>query len=328
MDLADLRILFLGNCADPDTSENDPNASALKLRYHSEIYQLLSELCRDVIGTNDPEDLFRKKGEYDYVFSLFNRMGFRSSEIYPSAVCEYLKVPYLGATPDIRGVAENKGLFKHIAKSCGIDVARGVDFYPGKKIEQPSDFSPPYFVKPRGGANSEWIRPSSYCVSWDDAKKEIAFLLDKNLSVLVEEFIDGVNLTVPVLGGPNPQVLGVVEVPSYEKHNVLTSKEKLQDHCDISYTDKDMSYKVCDNDRVQEITSKHAAILNDTLYPLDYFRTDYRYDAKKDRLVILEINVCCDISSFRAIVFAAEKIGLSQKEMLKQILEISLSRQT
>lgn len=320
MDLADLRILFLGNCADPDTSEKDPGVVASKLRYHKEVFQILSGLSKEVIGTNDPEDLFKRKGEYDYVFSLFNRMGFRLSEVYPSAVCEYLRVPYLGASPDIRGVAENKGLYKRIASSCGMTVARSTSFYPGRKIEKPDDLIAPYFVKPQEGGNSEWIRSSSHCVDWDAAKDEINFLFSKNLPVLMEEFVDGINLTVPVLGGLKPQVLGVIEVPTNETHNVLTSYEKLQDH-------GDMSFKVFENPNIQKTVSRHAALLNEALTPIDYFRIDYRYDAKKNQLTTLEINVCCDISSFGSFAFAAAQNGLSQKDLVEKILQISLYRQ-
>tara|TARA_R110002096_G_scaffold257381_1_gene451048 strand:+ start:412451 stop:413434 length:984 start_codon:yes stop_codon:yes gene_type:complete len=320
MDITDLRILFLGNCADPETSEKASGVVASKLRYHQEIFQILSELCGELIGSNDPEDLFKRKNEYDYVFSLFNRMGFRLSEVYPSAVCEYLRVPYLGASPDIRGIAENKGLYKRVASSCGMTVARSTSIYPGRKVEKPDDLMAPYFVKPQEGGNSEWIRSSSHCVDWDAAKKEIDFLLSKNLPVLVEEFVEGINLTVPVLGGQEPQVLGVIEVPTHETHNVLTSEEKLQDH-------GDMSYKIFENPDVQKTISRHATLLNEALTPIDYFRIDYRYDAKKNQLTTLELNVCCDISSFGSFAFAAAQNDLSQKDLVEKILQISLCRQ-
>ncbi|HRW29162.1 MAG TPA: hypothetical protein P5227_04160, partial [Emcibacteraceae bacterium] len=302
------------------TKEGMPNVVTSKLRYHREIYKILSELCEKVIGTNDGQDLFSKAGEFDYVFSLFNRMGFRSSELYASAICEYLKIPYLGASPEVRGVAENKSLFKHIARSCGIDVANSATFYPGDKINKPDQLSAPYFVKPLSGGNSEWIRSSSYCEDWSAAHEEIEFLLSKNVPVLMEDFLEGINLTVPVLGGTKPQVLGVVEVPTIEPHNVLTSEEKLQDH-------GDMSFQIFDNDNVRKTITQHAELLNNSLRPIDYFRMDYRYNDGTEQLTILEINVCCDISSFGSFAFAAQEKGLTQKDLVQKILEISLSRQ-
>lgn len=320
MDLADLNILFLGNCADPDTSENDPDVNASKLRYHREIYAILSDLCKSVIGTNDPSCLFSKIGQYDYVFSLFNRMGFRLSEIYPSSVCEYLKVAYLGTGPDIRAIAENKTLFKHIAKSSGICVAKSVSYYSGGKVLKPTELKSPFFVKPESGANSEWIRSSSYCADWDAAELEINFLHSKNCRALLEEYVDGINLTVPVLGGTKPRMLGIVEVPTNEAHNVLTSEEKLQEH-------GDMSFKVFKEQQIEKVISQHIKNIIKVIEPIDYFRLDYRYDEQKQKLVLLEINVCCDISSFGSFSFAALQCGISQKELVKKILEISLLRQ-
>ncbi len=317
MNLSDLRVLFLGNCADPETSLGGPGVTAIKLRYHKEIYQILCELCGEVIGTNNPKDLYERHGDYDYVFSLFNRLGIKSAEIYPSAVCEYLKVPYLGTEPDKRGIAENKKLFKIVAASCGIPVAKSVSFNPGDKLTEPANLSAPFFVKPESGANSEWIQPSSYCKDWRTAKERIELLNSKKLNVLVEEFVDGVNLAVPVLGGEEPQVLGVIEVPTNEEFNLLTSREKLQDH-DVSEFE---------NPRIAKIVKQHAKRLYSVLSPIDYFRIDYRYDDKTDKLVVLEINVCCDINSFGSFVFAAKNNGLSQKGLVRKILEISLNRQ-
>ncbi len=317
MNLSDLRVLFLGNCADPATSVDDPGVTAIKLRYHREIFQILSELCGEVIGTNNPKDLYERYGDYDYVFSLFNRLGITSAEIYPSAVCEFLKVPYLGTEPDKRGIAENKKLFKIVAASCAIPVPKSVSFNPGDKLIEPTDFDAPFFVKPESGANSEWIQASSYCKDWQTAKERIELLKSKNLNVLVEEFVDGVNLAVPVLGGDEPQILGVIEVPTNEEFNLLTSREKLQDH----------DVREFENPDIEKSVKEHAKKLCSLLSPIDYFRMDYRYDAKSGRLVILEINVCCDINSFGSFVFAAKNNGLSQKGLVKKILEISLNRQ-
>ena len=136
----------------------------------------------------------------------------------------------------------------------------------------------------------------------------------------MEDFLEGINLTVPVLGGTKPQVLGVVEVPTIEPHNVLTSEEKLQDH-------GDMSFQIFDNDNVRKTITQHAELLNNSLRPIDYFRMDYRYNDGTEQLTILEINVCCDISSFGSFAFAAQEKGLTQKDLVQKILEISLSRQ-
>jgi len=320
VDVSNIRVLFLGNCADPNMVPSDDPEIKAKRRYQSEIYAVLSELCKEVIGSDDPEDLFKRKGEYDFVFSLYNRMGFRSCEVFISSICEYLRVPYLGSYPEIRGIAENKKLFKFVVDSFGIPAPQSAAFYRNEKIIKPDNLTPPYFVKPMKGANSEWVDDNSYCLDWDSAAKQIEFLHSNGIAVLVEEFAEGINLTVPVLGGSEPKMLGVVEVFTEQAHGLRTFQEKLQEYSDLSY-------KLCNKQIVLDAIEKHALLIHEALKPLDYFQIDYRYNPSNDQLFILEINICCHIASFGSFGFAAQKSGISHKNLVRTILQTSMERQ-
>lgn len=66
------------------------------------------------------------KGNVDYVFSLMNRFGMSKPEIFISSYCEFIQVPYLGAPPNIRAIAEDKLLTKLVFRSLGLNMPEGI----------------------------------------------------------------------------------------------------------------------------------------------------------------------------------------------------------
>lgn len=321
-DLSDVRVLFLGNYADPNKLPDPQNPNAISRRmYHAEIRDILGSFCGQVISSSDPEILFQVTDEYDFVFSLFNRMRFRSSELFVSAVCEYLRKPYLGAHPEVRGLAEDKYLFKSVLNGCSIPCPKGLSYSPGDRLAPPSNLPAPYFVKPRNGANSKHISADSICSDWDSAKQQIEDLHNIGLSALVEEFCEGINLTVPVLvEDDNPIVFDTIEPVSSDYGGILSSAIKDQKK-------KKMEYRVLEHRGLDARIKEHISNLYEVLRPVDYFRADYRYNPETDRLNMLEINVSCDISSISSFAFAVENRGVSHPELIKRILRSSLSRQ-
>ena len=70
------------------------------------------KLFNNLSVTHCINDIMEKSNDIDFVISLYNRFPVRNSEIFISSLCEYYHIPYLGATPNIRAIAEDK----HIAK--------------------------------------------------------------------------------------------------------------------------------------------------------------------------------------------------------------------
>jgi D-alanine-D-alanine ligase len=93
----------------------------------------------------------------------------------------------------------DKDLFKKVLRECGIRVARSVTLRAGDEIENPFGF--PVFVKPARLGSSVGITKAH-----DDdelrAGVELAFRHDEK--ILVEEFLDGMEVEVGVLGNLDP----------------------------------------------------------------------------------------------------------------------------
>lgn len=314
------RILFLGNYADPEKKPEGQPGGPSKRRYHQEILAILRDQGLDVVPSSEPEDIYRLVDDYGFVLSLYNRLNFRSLETYVSTVCEYLRKPYLGARPEIRAVADDKHLMKMLARSLDIPTPQWVVIGNKPDAWEKPHFPGPFMVKPRSGANSVGITNGSVQDSWSDVIVESEKLLSHTDRVLVERFAEGIDVTLPVLGGPEPIILPPVQTLTGQPRHILTGEEKQQDS-------RNLKFNVVDDAWLCHTAALHALRLYDAIKPIDYFRMDLRYDPSYQKLSFLELNICCDLSSTGSFVFSARARGLTHRETVLAALAHSLSRQ-
>ena len=112
---------------------------------------------------------------------------------------ELAGVPYVGAGVAASALCMDKDLFKKVLRDSGLPVARHVALREGDPVQNPFGF--PCFVKPARLGSSVGITKAH-----DEGELAEAVLLafrhdDK---VLVEEFLDGIEVEVGVLGNREP----------------------------------------------------------------------------------------------------------------------------
>jgi D-alanine-D-alanine ligase len=112
---------------------------------------------------------------------------------------ELAGVPYVGAGVAASALCMDKDLFKKVLRDSGIRVARHVALREGAEIENPFGF--PVFVKPARLGSSVGITKAH-----DEAELEeaVALAFRHDEKVLIEEFLDGVEVEVGVLGNREP----------------------------------------------------------------------------------------------------------------------------
>ena len=287
--------------------------------YHYNVYNALCNLGFSVFSARSPSVLLSRAHSIDYVYSLLNRMPVRNSEILVSALCEYVKLPYLGACPATRALAEDKLLFKFFAQAQGIPVPRGASYLKDSTLPDTAPFSPPYFVKDRKGAASENITSKNLADNWAEAVSVATSLQKIGKDVLIEEYCSGVDITVPVVGANPFKILGIVQPCSDAPGGILTHDLKLEDR---------LGYQLISPDSFLETTVHiHTEKLWQTFGPIDYFRLDYRYNQATKSLFLLEANICCHFEAASAIALAASTHDISYPELLQHIVAYSYSRQ-
>jgi D-alanine-D-alanine ligase len=112
---------------------------------------------------------------------------------------ELAGVPYVGAGVAASALCMDKDLFKKVLRDSGIPVARHVALREGDAVANPFGF--PCFVKPARLGSSVGIT-KAHDEAELDAAVALAFRHDDK--VLVEEFLDGIEVEVGVLGNREP----------------------------------------------------------------------------------------------------------------------------
>ena len=187
-----------------------------------------------------------------------------------------------------------------------------------KGIPDKAPFPGPYFVKKRFGAASGGIREDSICGSWEAVAACAERLIEEGHEVLVEQYCEGIDVTVPVLGGEKPIILGYVQPKSDKPGSIITEDLKLHDH---------LGYQIVSVHDLEQDIARDVQKVWDALGPMDYFRIDYRIDFEKGERRILEMNICCHLGKSGSICLAAAEHGYSQADLLKYIIAYSMNRQ-
>ena len=160
---------------------------------------------------NDIRVLLDEIKEYkpDVVFNLadvFNQKSHLDKNV--AAFLEMLDVPYTGATPAGLVLCGNKALTKEILSFHKIRVPRFHTFYRGKKVKLIKKLKLPLIVKPLMEEASRGISSASVADNEDAFLERVKFIHEKmNNDVIVEEYIEGRELYVSILGDKKITVL-------------------------------------------------------------------------------------------------------------------------
>ena len=153
-----------------------------------------------------------RKNRVDFVFNIAEGKSgkFRESEI--PAILDYLNIPYTGSNTFSLALALNKALTKKILIAENIPTPGFQVFQKGTEELNPS-LKFPLIAKPNREGSAKGINAS--CVVNDKAslaKKVKELISSYSQEVIVEEFIEGKELTVGVLENGKPRVLPILEI--------------------------------------------------------------------------------------------------------------------
>ena len=288
--------------------------------YHHKIFETLSNSFSHVESCSNIEKIIQNKPDADFIFSLYNRLPFRNSEIFISSLAEYYHIPYLGATPNIRAIAEDKQLAKIIAKQLNIDTAPWCICNIGQKMKK-LPFKGPYFVKPRFGSSSKYIDTSSYCENYQEVKQQVSRYHNKNIDVIIERYIEGISITVPILNNfGDTLILPIIYESTSTAHNIITYEQKRKITTGLK---RIINTNNTFHNEISVIANKFFA----SVQPLDYTRLDFIIEKSSNKPYFIEFNVCCNLGEHAAINQAATSIHVDYQSLIDNIIFSSMFRQ-
>ncbi|MEN9393350.1 MAG: hypothetical protein RLZZ104_1693, partial [Pseudomonadota bacterium] len=189
-----LRILFIAKHALGDGSLHgtDGNHSP----YHYEMKTILSGLFENLSVANAYDALFTDPG-VDFVWPMLNRGGFFNSEMLCPLLCERLGLPYLGANPILRGLADDKHLTKLEGVARGVPTCDWAVYRAGAPVEEARCPKGNRFViKPNNSSASWGIGDAN---NWEGVKAAILRIHAEGHDAIVEPFMNGSDVEVPVI---------------------------------------------------------------------------------------------------------------------------------
>lgn len=288
------------------------------LDYHQDIYKILKTTGHNIIPCNNFEDLISFKN-IDYIFTLYNKADFRNSEIFVSEFAEFLKIPYLGARPNIRAISEDKCCAKMLAEHLKIATPKWCKFDCGQTVSQKIiNFKPPYFIKPRFGGSSKYISKSSIANSYEKLIERVMYLYQNGNDVIVEEYIEGKVYTVPLILNSELEPLVLPPVEEKSDCNVSTYFQK-------RHVEEGLLRSISKNFEVNNLLKKSVLKIYDFVFPIDYARFDFII--RNNLPYFIEFNLGCNLGKKAAIALSASSVGISYEDLIRNIVENSIKRQ-
>jgi D-alanine-D-alanine ligase len=148
----------------------------------------------------------------DIVFNIAEgKCGkFRESEI--PAILDYLNIPYTGSNTFSLALALNKALTKKILKAENIPTPNFQVFSKGSE-ELDSELKFPLIVKPNCEGSAKGINRTNVVNTKEELYKKTKEIIGQyRQEALVEEFIDGKELTVGILENSKTTILPILEI--------------------------------------------------------------------------------------------------------------------
>lgn len=267
----------------------------------------------------------------DVVFNLCDT-GFRDDynlEPHVAAMFDILNVRYTGNNYFTLALCQNKARAKDILTYNGILTPKFQVFTSAeRKLDTGLKF--PMIVKPIREDGSVGIRERSVVNNEEQLKEEVDHIINfYKQESLVEEFIDGREFTVSLIGNRRPIVLPVAEIDFTEMPahipKIVSYRAKWIKQS-IAYKKSPIICPANTDEKMNKLIEDTARKCYKVFGCRGYARIDFRYDEKEKKLYVLEVNPNPDISEEFDIAKAAFAAGMTYTDLILKIIDFALEK--
>jgi D-alanine-D-alanine ligase len=257
---------------------------------------------RGITDSNEPLDVV--------LISLYGTWG-EDGRI--QGLLDTIGIPYTGSGVLASALAMDKVMAKTVLAAAGIDVPRGavVATAEGAELERARAVGLPAFVKPVASGSSVG---ASIVRRAQELAPAIADALRYDERALVEEYLKGTELTVPVIGNDDLTALPVIEI--------VTEREFFDYHAkyDAGASEEIVPARIADDvaKRAQDLAVRaHRA-----LGCRGMSRTDFVWVG--ERMVALEVNTIPGMTANSLLPKAARAAGIGFGDLLTRFIDWAL----
>jgi D-alanine-D-alanine ligase len=263
--------------------------------------------------------------ETDLVFNLFEGFDGRpETEAMVADILSGLGIPFTGNPPSTLSLALDKAKAKAVLKSDGVRTPKYQSLSPENLYLFHLNF--PCIVKPLGEDASHGVSEESVVKNLDQLTKQVTKISQLfRGDTLVEEFLEGREFNVTVLGNKEPIALPVAEMVYYlppELPRLLTFAAKWHEES-IYYKGTKATCPAEIGEQERQLISQTALTAFKLLGCRGYARVDMRMDAEGIPNV-LEVNPNPDISPGYGAARQAKAAGLPYSKLIEKIVMFAL----
>jgi D-alanine-D-alanine ligase len=330
-----LRVLVLmhPDFVPPDTTKGYTAREINEWKTEYDVVSTLRDAGHDVRPLGVQEEIKPVRDEIEnfkphVVFNLLEQ--FHHEPVYDQHIpsfLELMKIPYTGCNPRGLILARGKDLSKTLVHNRRVAVPAFAVFPMRRKVKRPARLALPLIVKSLNEDGSRGISQASIVDTDEKLAERVAFIHERvGTAAIAEQFIDGRELYVPVLGNNRVQVLPVWELKFGTMGGQAIATEKVKHDTDyqerVGIVDgpaKNLAPEM--RAKIQRISKRIYRTLG-----LDgYARIDFRL-ATDGTLYFIEANPNPEIAKSQEFALAAKHDGLDYPGLLHRILTLGISR--
>jgi D-alanine-D-alanine ligase len=265
----------------------------------------------------------------DLVFNLMEMFGENVfGDIPVTGLLDLLGVDYTGSGPGELYLSQDKGLTKKLLAFEDILYPRFAVFSRDTAFETGGNLRMPLFVKPLRSDASLGIGGKSLVQDWTGLMERVsAIRREVDDAALAEEFIDGREFYVGVVGNSQPKALPPVEIDftgfPEGVPKVMDSKAKWDERSKEYKGTRSILAQLPDELRAR--LQKVAVDAYRALRVRDYGRVDIRL-TDTGEIYVLEVNASCYLERNSEFAMAAAAGGLDYPRLIERIVDLALAR--
>ncbi len=286
-----------------------------------QVFEALDKSRYDVLRYDPKTDLARlvaEAGRIDAALIILH--GASGEDGTVQGLLDLLNIPYQGSGVLGSAVAMNKLAAKRLYAHAGLPIPDYAVVRRGETIDPKAlagRLGWPLVVKPVVGGSSVGI---GIVRSLADLQTAIALALEHDSQVLVEAYIDGIEITGSVVGNAELEALPIIEIIPAAGHTFFDYHAK--------YT-PGACEEICPARIDAELTAEAQALSMEAhraLFCRGYSRTDLILKGRE--MFILETNTIPGMTATSLLPRAAQAAGISFGRLLDRLIALSLEGRT
>lgn len=331
-----LKVLALFDAMSPESSQHDLKTylEVEERKTEADVLKALGELDHTVehLAIFDDLDVLRQKlqtFEPNVIFNLADQ--FKNNRGFDQNIAAFLAmhgVPFTGCGSTGMMLCRHKGISKKILGYHRVRVPGFVTIARGKRIGRPKQLRFPILVKPLKEQASLGISQASFVENDDQFRERVQFIHEKfDNDVIAEEYIEGRELYVSVMGNHKLQVFPIRELVFREvppdEPKIATYRAKWDEEYRKRWGLENRFAEGLEPALATQIIQTCKRIYR--LLTIDgYARIDLRL-TKNNELYFIEANPNPMLADGEDFALSAQRAGLKYPDLIDRILRLALS---